>query len=78
MNDKKEPVTPRPGETFCRGDSMCKGPEEATGWVSMRLGRVKTRIGGKVEVVSRARSGWGPRMATKRAGYVVGAPCQQL
>ena len=47
MNDKKEPVTPRPGETFCRGDSMCKGPEEATGWVSMRLGRVKTRIGGE-------------------------------
>ena len=45
MNDKKEPVTPRPGETFCRGDSMCKGPEEATGLVSMRLVRVKTRVG---------------------------------
>ena len=44
-NDKREPVTPRPGETFCRGDSMCKGPEEATGLSSMRLVWVKTGIG---------------------------------
>lgn len=55
----------RPGETFCRGDSMCKGPEEAMGSVSRRLVRLKTGSGGEsgraeVGMMSMARLGWGP------------------
>lgn len=31
VNGKKEPVMQRPGGTFCRANSSCKGPNEAVG-----------------------------------------------